>query len=70
MPLPSNKTLAKIAVYGAFASITAVMYMRIKIQERIHKSDYFREAFKILRSHKGKFHDNHFNNILFNYNKM
>ncbi|XP_018795942.1 PREDICTED: uncharacterized protein LOC108973269 [Bactrocera latifrons] len=53
MRFPSNKTLGKIAVYGAFASITAVMYMRYKIEDNIRNSEYFRIALKTLRQHKG-----------------
>ncbi|XP_020713398.1 uncharacterized protein LOC101456876 [Ceratitis capitata] len=53
MRFPSNKTLAKIAVYGAFASITAVMYMRYKIEDGIRNSEYFRLAVKTLRQHRG-----------------
>ncbi|XP_011196645.1 uncharacterized protein LOC105221388 [Zeugodacus cucurbitae] len=53
MRFPSNKTLGKIAVYGAFASITGVMYMRYKIEDRIRNSEYFKLALKTLRQHKG-----------------
>lgn len=49
----ANKTLAKIAVYGAVGCISAVMYMRHKIQERVRGADYFKEALKIVRSHPG-----------------
>ena len=49
----TNKSLAKVAVYGAFGCITAVMVLRSQIQERIKKTEYYREAFKILRNHKG-----------------
>ncbi|XP_017495079.1 PREDICTED: uncharacterized protein LOC108383209 [Rhagoletis zephyria] len=53
MRFPSNKTLGTIAVYGAFASITGVMYMRYKIEDRIRNSEYFRLAIQTLRQHKG-----------------
>lgn len=53
MRFPSNKTLAKIAVYGAVGSISAVMWMRYKIEQRIRTTDYFRLAFQTLRQHKG-----------------
>lgn len=49
----TNRTLAKIAVYGAVASISGVMYMRHSIQDRIRNTEYFRSAFKILRAHPG-----------------
>lgn len=51
----TNRTLAKVTVYGAIGCISAVMYMRYKIQDRIRNTDYFRGAFKILRSHPGIF---------------
>lgn len=53
MRFPSNKTLGTIAVYGAFASITGVMYMRYKIEDRIRNSEYFRLAIQTLRQHRG-----------------
>ncbi|XP_073845183.1 uncharacterized protein [Musca autumnalis] len=53
MRFPSNKTLAKYAVYIGIAGISSVMYMRFKIEERIRNAEYFRSAFKILRQHKG-----------------
>lgn len=49
----TNRTLGKIAAYGAVACITAVMWGRSVIHERISKTDYFREAFRILRAHPG-----------------
>lgn len=49
----TNRTLAKIATYGAVGCISSVMYMRHKIQERVRNTDYFKEALKVLRSHKG-----------------
>ncbi|XP_075165111.1 uncharacterized protein LOC142237623 [Haematobia irritans] len=53
MGMPSNKTLAKLAVYIGVAGISSVMYMRWKVEERIRNTDYFRSAFQTLRQHKG-----------------
>lgn len=53
----SNKTLAKVAVYGAVGCISAVMFMRHKIQERVRSADYFKEAMKIVRSHPGSLYN-------------
>lgn len=53
MRFPSNKTLGKICVYGAVASISAVMWMRHKIEQRLRNQPYFRQAFQHLRQHKG-----------------
>lgn len=50
---PTNRTLAKIAVYGAFASITGAMYFKYKIEDRVRNQEYYRQAFQILRSHPG-----------------
>lgn len=55
MRFPSNKTLAKVAIYVGIAGISSVMYMRWKIEERIRNTDYFRVAFQTLRQHKGKY---------------
>lgn len=55
MRFPSNKTLAKYAVYIGIAGISSVMYMRWKIEERIRNAEYFRSAFKILRQHRGNY---------------
>ncbi|XP_013106882.1 uncharacterized protein LOC106086671 [Stomoxys calcitrans] len=53
MGFPSNKTLAKWAVYIGVAGMSSIMYMRWKVEERISNTDYFRSAFQILRQHKG-----------------
>ncbi|XP_054738737.1 uncharacterized protein LOC129244871 [Anastrepha obliqua] len=53
MRFPSNKTLGKIAVYGAVASISAAMYMQHKMKDRIRNSEYFRLAVQALRKHRG-----------------
>ncbi|XP_065369732.1 uncharacterized protein LOC135961994 [Calliphora vicina] len=53
MRFPSNKTLAKVAIYVSVAGISSVMYMRWKIEERIRNTDYFRAAFQTLRQHRG-----------------
>lgn len=55
MRIPSNKTLAKAAVYVGVAGISSIMYMRWKIEERIRNTDYFRAAFQTLRQHRGNF---------------
>ncbi|KAM7344039.1 uncharacterized protein ACRADG_010882 isoform 1-T2 [Cochliomyia hominivorax] len=53
MRFPSNKTLAKYAIYIGIAGLSSIMYMRWKIEERIRNTDYFRAAFQTLRQHKG-----------------
>ncbi|XP_055837881.1 uncharacterized protein LOC129906231 [Episyrphus balteatus] len=53
MKFPSNRTLGKIVVYGAVASISGVMYMRYSIQDRIRNTQYFKSALQTLRQHKG-----------------
>lgn len=52
--IPSNRVLAKIAVYGSVACISAVMYARSKIQDNIRNAEHFREAMKVLRTNSGQ----------------
>ncbi|XP_049813912.1 uncharacterized protein LOC126260618 [Schistocerca nitens] len=49
----STKTLMKVAVYGGIATISAGLLANWEIQARLQKSEYFREAMKILRVHPG-----------------
>ncbi|XP_017092571.2 cytochrome c oxidase assembly factor 1 homolog [Drosophila bipectinata] len=51
--MPSNRTLGNICVYGAVASISAVMYMRWKMEDRVRSCEYYKLALKGLRQHKG-----------------
>lgn len=53
MRLPQLSTLVKSSVYVCIAGLTSVMYMRSKLKERIRNEDYYRNALKILRAHKG-----------------
>ncbi|KAH8257949.1 hypothetical protein KR038_003361, partial [Drosophila bunnanda] len=53
LKMPSNRTLGNICVYGAVASISAVMYMRWKMEDRVKACDYYKLALKGLRSHRG-----------------
>ncbi|XP_055374574.1 uncharacterized protein LOC129607552 [Condylostylus longicornis] len=50
---PSNKTLAKIAVYGAIFSVSSVAYMQFRIKDQIRNQKYFREAMSELRKNPG-----------------
>ncbi|EDW09553.1 uncharacterized protein LOC6579736 [Drosophila mojavensis] len=51
--LPSNRTLGNICVYGAMVSISAVMFMRWKLEDRVRSSEYYKLALQTLRQHKG-----------------
>lgn len=51
--MPSNRTLGTICVYGAVASISAVMYMRWKMEDRVRSCEYYKLALKGLRQHRG-----------------
>lgn len=51
--IPSNRALGKICVYGAVVSISAVMYMRWKLQDRVRSTEYYKLAMQTLRQHKG-----------------
>ncbi|XP_071439072.1 cytochrome c oxidase assembly factor 1 homolog [Hetaerina americana] len=48
----SNKTLYKIAVYGAVFTASSGFFFYWRIQEDIKNSEYFVTAMRILRSHK------------------
>ncbi|XP_034479848.1 uncharacterized protein LOC117785744 [Drosophila innubila] len=51
--IPSNRTLGNICVYGAVVSISAVMYMRWRLQDRVRSTEYYKLAMQTLRQHKG-----------------
>lgn len=51
--LPSMKTLVNTAVGTAVVGIGAILYVQLKRMEQIANSDFFREAFKLLRAHPG-----------------
>lgn len=53
LKFPSNRTLGNICVYGAVASISAVMYMKWKMEDRVKSAEYYKLALKALRSHRG-----------------
>lgn len=53
MRLPQVKTLFSTAVGVAIVGTGSILYFQLKQLEQISNSEFFREAFKILRSHKG-----------------
>lgn len=53
MILPQMKTLVNTAIGIGFAGVSGMMYLQLKQLDDIANSDYFREAFKILRAHRG-----------------
>lgn len=53
MRLPEIRTLVNTAIGVAIAGTGAIIYMQMKQLEDISNSDFFKEAFKILRSHSG-----------------
>lgn len=53
MRLPEMKHLFGTAIGIAAVGITGMMYAQVKQLEQISNSEFFREAFKILRSNKG-----------------
>lgn len=50
----SNRQLGKIAAYGGIFVVSAAMWMRDSIIQRIKREEYYREALKLLRAHPGK----------------
>lgn len=53
MRLPQMRTLINTAIGVALAGTGAIVYIQMKQLEEISNSDFFKEAFKILRSHSG-----------------
>lgn len=53
MRLPEVKTLFRTAVAVAVVGTGAIFYIQLRQLEQISNSEFFREAFKLLRSHKG-----------------
>lgn len=51
--LPSNRTLGNICVYGAVVSISAVMYMKWKLEDRVRNTEYYKLALQTMRKHRG-----------------
>lgn len=47
------KVLFNIAVGTAVVGTGAMIYVQLKQMEQVSSSDYFREAFKLLRAHPG-----------------
>lgn len=47
------KTLVNTALGIAFAGVSGIMYFQLKQLDEISNSDYFKQAFKILRAHQG-----------------
>lgn len=51
--LPSMKALVNIALGTAVVGTGAIIYVQLKQMEQISNSEFFREAFKLLRAHPG-----------------
>lgn len=49
----SNRTLIKIASIGGIITCTTGILMQWKVKDRVRQADYYKEAFKTLRSHSG-----------------
>lgn len=58
MRLPQMKTLVNTAIGVAAAGTLSIVYVQMKQLEEISNSEFFKDAFKILRSHSGWY--NHF----------
>ncbi|XP_017781572.1 PREDICTED: uncharacterized protein LOC108566274 [Nicrophorus vespilloides] len=52
----TNQTLIKIAAIGGFLTASMGFAYRSKINSNIAKTDYYKEAMKTVRSHKGAIH--------------
>lgn len=60
---PSNRTLGSICAYGAILSISAVMYMRWQLEDRVRSTEYYKAAMQALRKHKGEWKDRHYHTV-------
>lgn len=49
----TNRTLVKIASIGGIITCSTGMLLHQKIKDRIREAEYYKEAFKTLRAHKG-----------------
>lgn len=49
----STRTLAKIATYGAVATIGGLILVRSRLEDRVRQSEFYRLAMKTLRSNPG-----------------
>lgn len=47
------KTLINTAIGVAVVGISGIFYLQMRQLDQISHSSYFKEAFKILRAHKG-----------------
>nr|XP_019528665.2 uncharacterized protein LOC109400633 [Aedes albopictus] len=47
------KTLVKTATYIAIGGITAAIYMKSKLEDRVRTQPYYRESVRLLRAHPG-----------------
>ncbi|XP_059479125.1 uncharacterized protein LOC132198871 [Neocloeon triangulifer] len=49
----SNRTLAKVATYGAVITVSAAFYIKSKIEDRLKSQPYFKTALRQLEEHPG-----------------
>lgn len=55
MILPQMRTLVNTAIGVAVVGTGSIVYLQMKQLEEISNSDFFKEAFKLLRSHSGSY---------------
>ncbi|XP_065333772.1 uncharacterized protein LOC135935418 isoform X2 [Cloeon dipterum] len=49
----SNRTLAKVATYGAIILVSGAFYLKFRIEDRLKDQPYFKTAFHHLQQHPG-----------------
>lgn len=53
MGLPQMKTLVNTAISVAVVGVGAVIYMQLRRLDQINDSQFFKDAFNILKTHNG-----------------
>ncbi|XP_068151315.1 uncharacterized protein [Drosophila tropicalis] len=53
LAMPTKRMWGQISLCGAFLSLSTVLYMNWRLQDRVRNSDYYKLAIQTLRQHKG-----------------
>lgn len=53
MGMPPMGRLVNVALYTAVGGITGILYLTQSKVNEVSQSEYFKEAFKVLRAHEG-----------------
>lgn len=53
LAMPTKRMWGQISICGAIVSLSTVLYMHWKLQDRVRNSEYYRLAIQTLRKHRG-----------------